>query len=448
MTAMPGQTNDQHRDQQMPTLGDIGIAKLFWLGIGIVVFFFVGLGSWAGFVPLSSAAIAPGVVTVDSRRKTVQHLEGGIIARINVQDGDQVRAGDVLVVLDNAQARAQVNLLSGRLAGLHLSRARLTAERDGATAPDFPDTVFDLVPDGEQLARMMAGEETIFTERQSFLKGQTDINRQRIAQLRAEIAGLRDQIAAENRQLELISQEETGLTDLVEKGLARKPRLLELQREQASIRGSRARNQAAIARAEQSIREAELTVIDARTRFLNEVVATLQQQQAEIADLSEQLAAANDTLSRNRIIAPVAGTVVNTQIFTTGGVIAPAQPILDIVPADDRMLIEAQVAPNDIDVVRAGLSAEVRISVFKQAEAPTLDGVVQTVSADALTDQVTGMPYYLARILIHDLSELPRDAELHPGMPAEVMIITGEQTAIEYLTEPIRLSLRRAMKEY
>ena len=425
----------------------LGLGRLL-LAIAIVLgIFFVGFGGWAAFVPMESAAIAPGTVIVESNRKTIQHLEGGIVAEIRVNDGDRVQAGDVLLVMRNTQSQSERELLRGRLAAALAQRARLQAERDGRDTIGFGSQIHDLVTDPVARQTLIEGERTVFRERARFLASQTALNRQGVAELEQQIVGLREEIAAADRQLALIREEETGLASLVEKGLARRPALLQLQREAANLSGIRAANLSDIARARQQIGEAELTLVDLRTRLLNEIVGELRDTEAEIADLSERLVAAEDVISRTEVIAPVDGIVVNKRVFTTGGVVAPGAPVLDIVPVADSLTVEARVQPNDIDVVHAGLSARVRISVFRVAENPILPGTVQTISADALVDEQTGASFYLARITLNDLSELPEDAVLQPGMPAEVMIVTGERTALDYLVEPIRITLNRALRE-
>lgn len=425
----------------------LGIGKLTLIGGIVIGVFFFGLGGWAAFVPLKSAAIAMGQVTVDGRRKTIQHLEGGIVRKIAVREGDVVQQGDVLVELDDIRARSDVDLLRGRLGAALAVRARLSAERDRSEGIAFPEEIDRLLPDDNERIPLLEGETTVFEERRNFLASQTNINQQRIAQLKSEIDGLREEVVALRRQLTLIGQEEEGLSSLVEKGLARKPQLLELQRRQADLGGELARNKAAIARAQQQIGETELTILDVRTRFLNEVVGQLQEVQTEVADLRDRMAAADDVIRRTAVVAPVSGEIVNVQVNTSGGVISPGQPLLDIVPIGGGLTIEARVSPGDIDVVHAGLPAQVRISAYKIAENPILDGEVRTVSADALTDERTGESFYTAKIDLKDISPLPEGAELQPGMPAEVMIVTGEQTPLQYLLEPIRISLRRAMRE-
>ncbi|MDF1734310.1 MAG: HlyD family type I secretion periplasmic adaptor subunit [Minwuia sp.] len=447
MAASRGDASEAGSGDPLDPSPPLGLGRLVTV-IGLVIaIFFLGFGGWAAFVPMESAAIAPGTVIVESNRKTIQHLEGGIVAEIRVNDGDRVNAGDVLLVMSNARSQSERDQLRGRLAAALTQRSRLKAERDGQDAITFDPRIETLLPDAETRATLVDGEQTVFRERANFLDSQTALNRQSIRDMEQQIAGLHDEIAAADRQLSLIADEEKGLAGLVEKGLARRPALLQLQREAANLSGIRAGHVSDIARARQKIGEAELTLVDLRTRLLNEIVSELRDTEAEIADLSERLVAADDVISRTEVIAPVDGIVVNKQVFTTGGVVAPGAPVLDIVPVMDSLTVEARVQPNDIDVVHAGLTARVRISVFRIAENPILSGTVQTVSADALIDEQTGASFYLARITLGDLSELPEDAVLQPGMPAEVMIVTGERTALDYLVEPIRITLSRALRE-
>lgn len=444
-TPMPAKSETQA--DPLTSRPRLSIAPLALLGLVTILLFFFGFGVWAARAPLQSAAIAPGVVAVDSKRKTVQHLEGGLIAAIKVVDGDRVREGQVLLELDDAETRAEVAILKGRLAVNLAMQARLEAERNGSEALDFPKEIDRLAKDAGDSAQLWLGEERIFAERRRFLIGQEDLKRRQVAQLAAEIGGLEEEIATENRQLALIEEERSALADLVDKGLARRPRLLELQRAEASIEGARARNRAAIARAQQRIEEIELSIIDVRNRVLNEVVTGLQDVRAEIADLRDRLSAAEERLERTQVRAPVDGTVVDLRVFTDGGVLRPGEEILDLVPHGEALAVEAQIEPADVDVVKAGLPAEVRIGAFSASQAPLLAGRVVTISADSLTDERSGVSYYAARIVLEDLSALPPGAALQPGMPAEVMIITGERTALQYLLDPLRHRVSRAMRE-
>lgn len=417
------------------------------VGMAIIGLFFGIFGVWAAVAPLQSAAIAPGVVSVESQRKTIQHLEGGIVAEILVRDGDEVAAGDVLVVLDETQARARLQLLRGRYRAAQALEARLVAERDGLDVIAFPEAMVDAEEDVE-VAGLVESQTNIFNARRRSLQGQTAIMEQRVAQIREEIRGLEGQTAAQSEQLELTSDEIESVQELFERGMSGKSPLRELQRELAEVTGAYSQNVAAIARAEQNIGEAYLEIEELETRFLNEVVQELEAVRTETFDLSEQIRSAEDVLRRTSIRAPISGSVVDLQVHTVGGVIAPGQQLLDIVPRGERLVVEAFVDPNDIDVVEIGLPAKVYLTALSLRNTLAIDGHVETVSADRLTDRRTGADYFLARVVLaDDLSSVLEQEELYPGMQAEVMIVTGARTTLDYLSRPIVRSLNRAFRE-
>ena len=424
----------------------MGIAPVMVGAAGIVGLFFVVFGGWAALAPLKSAAIAPGVVAVESNRKTIKHLEGGIVAEIGVRDGDVVKAGQTLVRLDDTQARVTLKRLKGRMIAARALVARLVAERDGNERVVFPRS---LTADGgaKENEDTLAGQLKIFSARNDAVVAQENILKQQSAQLNEEIAGLKGLIAAENTQIMLIRSEITDLQSLVTKGLAKRPRLLALQRQQAEIQGARSRNVASVARAKQQITETRLRVSELKTQKLNQVVEELRATQTELFDLEERIRSAEDVLARTQIEAPLDGTIVGLQIHTPGGVIGPGESLMDLVPSGAGMIIESQVDPNDIDVVHAGLPAQVRLTAFNQRNLSPINGKVLTVSADRLTDERTGMPYFLARVVLaEDLSEHLTVA-LYPGMQAEVMIVTGERTVLDYIFRPLARSLGRAFRE-
>jgi HlyD family type I secretion membrane fusion protein len=416
-------------------------------GLLILLVFCLGFGGWAALAPLSSAAIAPGFVRVESNRKTVQHLEGGIINQLRVHDGDIVQAGQVLIRLDRTQAAARHDALLHQYQSLRAAEGRLVAERDGRDRIAFGKELESRL--GEpRVADILAGQESIFETRRRSYQGQIEILKQRVEQLRSEIAGLRAQVSSEDRQLALIAEETADVGSLVEKGLERKSRLLALRRQAALLEGSRGEHVAEIARAEQAIGETELEMFSLEDRLAAEVAEELEEVQSQLAETAEELRAAEDTLRRREIRAPIAGTVMDLQFFTDGGVIAPGVPILDLVPESDRLIIEAQVSPLDIDTVELGLPAQVRLIAFKQRSTPTLDGQVIQVSADSLSDEETATTFYKADVEI-DPAELARldGISLYPGMPAEVLIRTGERTLADYLLTPILDSFARAFRE-
>jgi len=424
-----------------------GVRGAILAGSAIIALFFGGIGLWAAVAPLESAAIAPGTVSIDTNRKTIQHLEGGIIGSILVRDGEVVRRGQVLTRLDVTGPRATLDLLKGRrLAALALE-ARLITERDGRAEVQFPDNLLAKI-NGTKGIEALDGQINIFRARRKAIVGQVEIQELQILQILEEIRGLKGQIRAENLQQKLIRSEMSDVRVLVGKRLARKPRLLALQRRLAEIEGSQSSNQANIARAKQRIGEARIRITEIRTNSLNEVLVELRNVRAELFDLSERIREAEDVLSRTDIRAPLAGTVVGLKVHTRGGVIAPGATLMDIVPSDEKLVIEANVDPIDIDVVHPGLEAQVLITAFSMRNAKPLKGRVMSVSADRLIDERTGQAYYRARI---ELTENPakalEGATLHPGMPAEVMIVTGARTALGYIFKPISSSLNRAFRD-
>ena len=417
------------------------------VGLLIVGVFFGGLGGWASVAPLSSAAIAPGILSVESNRKTVQHLEGGLIESIYVREGEQVQAGQVLVRLDNTRAHANLEQLISRYRGAVAQEARLIAERDGSDETGFAD-ILTASSDNPEVVEIMSGERSIFEARQQSLRAQAAIIEQRVSQYEEEIRGLQGQIESEVTRLELIGEEIASHQALVEKKLSGTQQLMALKREQAEITGERSRHVSAIARVKQNIAEERLKILGLDTSQINEVVSELREVQTTMFDLEERIRAAEDVLMRTEIKSPLSGTIVDLQIHTDGGVITPGAPLMDIVPSNERLVIQAQVNPEDIDSVQPGLSAQVVLTAFDRRNVAPLEGKVVSVSADRLVDEQTGQPFFLARIELPDTQGANETAlELYPGMQAEVMIITGQRTALEYLLRPFTRTFDRALRE-
>ena len=412
-------------------------------GVTIILVFFVGFGSWAAVAPLQSAAIAPGVLNVESNRKTIQHLEGGIVAELLVSEGQTVMAGEPLLRLDATQSGANVAQLKNRYAALKVQEARLIAERDAKDAVEFP--VLGDFGKGEET---IAAERSVFEARQRALKGEKSILQKRISQYREEMAGLNGQIRAQGAQLELIAEELQAQEILFEKKLAGKQRIITLKRERSELIGDRNQQQAAVARIKQNIGEEELKIIELRTDRINEVVAQLTEVQTTLADLEERLIAAKDVHTRTDIIAPLDGTIVDLKIHTIGGVVGAGEALMDIVPTQAQLIVHGRVNPIDIDAISVGMNAEVVLSAFNRRTVAPINGEVVSISADRLTDPRSGVPYYLARVKLADVPKFEdSDLSLSAGMQAEVMIITGEQTPLEYLFKPVARSFYRAMRE-
>ncbi len=417
------------------------------LGLVVVVILFGGIGTWAATAPLSSAAIAPGVVAVDTNWRTIQHLEGGIVAEIFVRDGDHVEKGDLLLRLEATRAEASITIIEGQLDLALATEARLIAERDGADQISFPAALTERHGQPE-VAMIMSGQELLFIARRDSLAGQISILNQRIGQLRNQIEGLQVQQSASYGQIALIEQELEGLRQLYEEGYVTRSRILALERESERLRGERGEDLAAIAEAEAAIGEASLQILQLEKDLREKVVAELRDVQSEIFDLEQRQIGAADILNRIDVRAPASGTVLGLNAHTVGGVISPGDDIMNIVPEDDPLIIVARVQPNDIENVITGQTAEVRFSGLSQRDTPTLNGHVLTISADRLTDQQRSEDYYEARVVIpQDEIERLNDVELVPGMPAEVMILTGERTALNYILEPIQAGLNRSFRE-
>jgi len=413
----------------------------------ILLIFIGGLAAWAALAPLDSGAVAPGRVTVASNRKTIQHLEGGIIKELLVKEGDAVAAGQVLIRLDDTQPQARIGLLRSRQDTALAREARLIAELEGAEAIAFPQTL-KMRQDEPEVAKLLAAEKAVFAARRRVFQGRIDIFRKRIVQLEKEIGSLQAQVVAASKRLALVEKERVGVEELVNEGGIAEARLWKLLQSMAELEGRRGEHQGLIARAQQRIGEADLEIIDLDNSMMNQVVSELRDVQPELADIRQRLKAAEHILVRTEIRAPQAGIVVGLNVHTETGVITPGGPILDIVPQNDTLVIEAMVNPTDIDVVHVGLPARVRLSAFKQRNTPQLEGHVTRVSADSLTDERSGVPYYLVRIDI-DAAELEKleGRKLYPGMPAEAIIVTGAQTALDYTLAPVTDSFRRAFRE-
>ncbi|MFQ5618869.1 MAG: HlyD family type I secretion periplasmic adaptor subunit [Rhodospirillales bacterium] len=415
-------------------------------GWAVIIIFIGGSVVWAANTRLDSAAIARGVVGVESSRKTIQHLEGGIIKNILTNEGDRIKAGQILVQFDDTYARAQLDLLQGRYAAALAQQARLLAEREGREDIDFPDELLGRAND-PVIAEMIAGQKDLFQARRIKMANEESILRERIAKHRQEITGLRAQVVAGKEHLRLLKDEIATVKSMLEKGVASKSVLLALQRQAADMEGEIGDHRARIALAERSIMEVKLQLTIPGTESRNEVAKALQEVQGEVADLKEKIYAAEDVLLRTGVRAPQSGTVVDLQVHTAGGVVQPGETLLDIVPDEDRLIIDVRVDPQDIDTVYEGMPARARITAFNRRTTPLLEGSVTSVSADRMTDPVTGQSYFTARVVPAAGTQGFDVSTLKPGMQAEVFLVTAERTALDYLLQPIARSFARAGRE-
>lgn len=419
-------------------------------GIWVMLIFFGFFGVWAALAPLNSAAIARGTVVVDSSKRTIQHLEGGIIQEILVRDGDKVEAGQPLIKLSPTAAKAKQDTLVAQYLATKALEARLLAERDGLSEVVFSEELLNSKSDLE-VQKTMDAQVRLFTTRKDELEGKINVLNQRIAQLNNQIRGLKSQAEAARSQNGYIKEELVIVRKLLEKGDANRPRLLALQRTEAQLQGQQGQYQAEAARAQQSITEAELEIINAKNARLNEVAKELRDTQVNVADLQEKVRASKDVVDRIVITSPVVGVVNGMLYHTVGGVIAPGAAIMDIVPQNDKLVIDAQVLPMDIDIVHVGLKARVKLNAFKSRSAPILEGKVVKISADKFVDKGSNNSYYLARVEI-DQKDLARfmkveQSDLYPGMSADVLIVVGTRTFLKYLFDPITDTFNHAFRE-
>ncbi len=400
----------------------------------------------AAAIPLAGAAVAPGFVSPDGHRKTVQHLEGGIVRRIHVREGDLVRAGDRLVTIEDTLARANMAELSERLVHFLAIEARLLAEQAGASAitPQDAPMIHQVA-----LANALRGQETLFISRRETRSGRERILGQRILQLHEESEGLRQVIASQNEQEALIKKEIATVETLLRQGLERLPRLLSLQRVQAELGGARASNFARIAKNKQAVGEAEMELLTMRQQDREKVNEELNTVRAELASLRSKLPARTDVLDRTLVTAPIDGIVMNVRVTTESGVVRPGEALLEIVPQKASLIVDARVRPIDVDVVRPGMGAKVVFSAFAQRNLPQIDGRLRSISADRMTDERTGESYFIAKVEVDaaKIRELNSSLELVAGMPAEVFILTGERTALDYLVRPFLESINKSFRE-
>lgn len=429
------------------------ISKPAWIGLGFVLVFIAFFFLWGGTAPLSGGAVATGRISPEGNRRTIQHLEGGIISQIHVRDGDLVEMGETLVTLQETAARANYQVFLGQQRLLEAQRARLFSEQAGLDEPVFPDDILLAAENNSEIADILETQRQLFDQRAELHDNRQSVMRSRISQLEEEITGLRDQVVAQNRRTELIDQEIEDVTSLVDQGLAPRPRLYALQREQASIEEQRAGNQAAIARAQQSIGETEIQLLAIDSERLDQIAQEINAIQSDLSTVNERLIESQDVLERTDILAPITGTVVNLRYRTTGGVIRPGDPVLDIVPLEEALIIDARLSPLDVDSVSPGQPVQVNLTALPQRNLPVIYGEVIDVSADALFDDNTGETYFRLRARVDQeridalIQQFPDDIILLPGMPVDVLVVTGERTMIEYLLSPLTESLRRAMRE-
>lgn len=402
-------------------------------------------GGWATLAPLDSAALAPGVVTVKSYRKTVQHLEGGIVRELRVHDGDLVKAGDVLLVLDNTQARSEMEAMRSQLIAALELQARLVAERDALPEPPLVPT---LDPNDSRVREARDSEARIFQTRRTSLLGEIGLLEKSIGQIEEQIRGFKAVISSKQMLAASYEEEIVDLRALLAEGYVDKQRLREQERSLSRLQAEIAESRSESARARVHIDEARLKILQLKKTFATEVAGLLGDAQTKVYELRERLATLQDRDQRTDILAPESGMVMGMTVHTLGAVVSPGTALLDIVPANEELIVEAQLSPMDIDRVALGKLADIRFSAFKSSTTPVIEGQLVQISADRLINKDTGAAYYLARVALTDKGrQALGDLILVPGMPVEVLINTGARTLLQYLMQPASNAFARSLIE-
>lgn len=407
----------------------------------------VGIGGWAATAHLSGAVVGAGTVVVEGNVKKIQHREGGIVGRILVRNGTRVEAGKPLIKLDDTITRTNLSIITNKVDQLAARRLRLVAERDNANEMVMPPEISRGTDNAATLEYLIA-EQALFTARKRTIDGQKAQLRQRIDQIRQETEGLAVRRIAKEEELSWIEQELVRVRNLNNQQLIQFNRLAELERLRAQLSGERGQFVTEIARAAMRVTETELQILQLDQDRSAEVVTELRDLDNELAELAEQRVAAQDELRRVDILAPQSGIVHELAIHTVGGVIAPGETIMQIVPVNDRLVVEARIQPADIDQLHIGQKAALRFTAFNQRTTPEIVGEIETVAADLVVNQQTGESWYTARIHIspEELARLGK-MPLLAGMPVETFIQTGERTALSYLVKPLADQISRAMRE-
>jgi HlyD family secretion protein len=417
------------------------------VGLSVVVLLAGGLGGWASTTEISGALIAPGSIVVESSVKKVQHPTGGVVGELRAHDGDLVKAGDVVVRLDDTVTKASLAIVTKNLDGLWARAARLEAEQQGLDKIVFPSMLRDRAGDPD-VKNVMASETKLFEVRTTGRIGQKAQLRERVTQLNEEIAGLEAQAKAKDQEIALVEKELVGVRSLYDQHLVQLARMTTLERDAARLNGERAQFVASRAQAKGKITETELQIIQVDKDLVSDVSKDLRETNDKIGEFVERKVTAEDQLRRIDIRAPQDGMVEQSTVHTVGGVITAGDAIMMIVPQADDLQVEAKVNPQDIDKLQIGQKTLLRLSAFNQRTTPELNGVVSRVSPDVTTDQRTGQAYYTIRVSMPP-EEVARlgEAKLIPGMPVEAFVQTGDRTMLSYLIKPLHDQLMRAFRE-
>ncbi|WP_406733970.1 HlyD family type I secretion periplasmic adaptor subunit [Vibrio scophthalmi] len=415
--------------------------------LGVVLLMLFGFMLWATFAKLSSAAIAPGVIIVESKRKPIQHLEGGIVKTIHIADGQAVERGDLLITLDASQAHAQLYGLRAQWQSDLARLNRLQSELSDQKRIQFDPRLIEL-KDDPRVQTILDTQAKLFDKRRSLRRGEDKILNEKIAQANLDLDGLRKRYQADEQGLVYLTEQLEMHETLLETGNTSKSRLLDLKREYSDLNGNLAELDIKINRAQRGVSEAQLQDTNADFDYAKQIGEEIQQLERSINETNQVMINAQQVLKRIEIRAPQSGVVVGLSVFAQQSVISPGEKIMEIVPQQDQLIVEALLKPEDIDVVYLGLDTQVRLSAYNFRRTPPVRGKLVHISADRITDQASGSSAYLAKIALNqdDLAVL-QDVTLYPGMPAEVMILLNEKTPLDYLLSPLSVSAYKAMRE-
>jgi HlyD family secretion protein len=434
----------QQAEQARVSANYRGVARA---GYAIVVLTFGVLGIWTAKAPLDSAAVAQGQIEVESRRKPIQHLEGGIIREILVKEAQFVKEGQVLFRLEPIQARANVDMLRKQRDSALAEDGRLLAERDGKSAIVFSGELLKRAANPDT-AQAILDEERQFLERRQSLESQLRVLQTRVEQAQYDIIGRTRQESAIAAQVDSLTSEIARVSSLEEQGLYPTNKLSALQRDRMRLGGELGQTRADIERLRKQQDESRAQIEQILQKFREDAGQRLGETRARLSDVREKLAIAGDVLTRVEIRAAVTGIVQNLHVSGPGTVIKAGDTIAELVPASEQLVVAAQVSPLDVDSVAVGQKAEVRFISLSRRQTPIVFGRVESISADALTNETTKQAYYLARVVV-DRSDMPATmaARLTPGMPADVMIVTGERSLLQYLIDPLTTAFAKGMRE-
>ncbi|MDK9736601.1 HlyD family type I secretion periplasmic adaptor subunit [Vibrio sp. D404a] len=413
----------------------------------ILIFTLGGFGAWAYLAPLSSASIAPGVVIVESKRKPIQHLEGGIVQQVHVSDGDFVLKGQPLITLKPTKAQASLLRLRAQWQSDLARLNRLQSELANHPEIQFDMRLLSLGSD-PNVASLLKTQSNLFAKRQSLKSGESEVLEQKVEQSKLDLQGFQQRYYAGTRSLKYLEEQVQMHQKLLLSGNTSKSRLLDLQRERSQLQGDVADLKARIGRSKRTIAEAKLELINADYTYAKTLGEEIQDLERKLNETREAMVNAQDVLTRVEIVAPQSGVVVGLNIVSENAIVPPGETLMELVPQEDELIVEALVKPEDIEALRVGLDTQVRLTAYSFRKTPPINGKLIHISADRISDQATGSSAYLARVSLNkaELKAL-ESISLYPGMPAEVMILLEQQTPLEYLLNPLSVSAYKAMRE-